>query len=166
MADSRNYIILLGTNTGDRLMALKTAEERIQREIGPVVVSSAIYETAPWGKTDQHSFLNKVISGYTKLDPVHVVRASLAIEESMGRKRRVKWEPRTIDIDLLFLDDQVVTADEVTIPHPMLHLRRFTLVPLFDIFPDFRHPVLDKTIAQLLAEVEDTLPVKPFNAIL
>lgn len=157
------YIILLGANTGDRFKSIKTAESFIDAEIGPIDIFSPVYETAPWGKTDQHAFLNRVVSGLTASDPAEIVSKSLAIEEKMGRKRMIKWEPRIIDIDLLFMDDQVLNSALVTVPHPMLHLRRFTLVPLFDIFPEFRHPVSGKTVRQLLEEVEDPLTVQPFT---
>ena len=161
--ETGRYIILLGTNLGNRLEALKTAEKLISEEIGPVEISSQVYETAAWGNTDQSAFLNKVISGKSGLKPDEVVSRALLIEEQMGRVRKEKWEPRKIDIDLLFFEDQVISTPDLTIPHPRLHLRRFTLAPLSDIFPDFSHPVLGKTISQLLAEVNDPLPVNLFS---
>jgi 2-amino-4-hydroxy-6-hydroxymethyldihydropteridine diphosphokinase len=97
------------------------------------------------------------------LTALEVMEAGLAAEKAMGRIREEKWAPRTIDIDLLYLGDQVIDSADLTLPHPMLHLRKFTLVPLCEIFPDFRHPVLGVSNASLLEHLDDTLEVRLFK---
>lgn len=152
-------MLLLGSNLGDREANLAIAREAIGQRIGAVDRESSLYETAAWGKTDQGAFLNQVVSGMTSLSATGLLTEILSIETSMGRVRQVKWSPRVIDIDILFLDDQCIELPDLTIPHPMLHLRRFTLVPLCEIFPDFRHPVFGKPLSALLESLEDPLEV-------
>jgi 2-amino-4-hydroxy-6-hydroxymethyldihydropteridine diphosphokinase len=159
----RRFIFLLGSNVGDRPAKLAAAQAGIDRLVGPIDSISQVYETAAWGKTDQAAFLNQVVSGWTGMDPHAAMQAALEVETGMGRVRSRKWEPRTIDIDLLFMDDLVVESEQLVLPHPMLHLRKFTLVPLCDIFPDFRHPVLGKPIRELLEGLSDPLEVKPYH---
>ena len=162
MAGQNRYILLTGSNIGDRLLELETARELIGQKIGVVDSSSSVFETAAWGNTDQGAFLNQIVSGTTTQSALEVMRQALSIEKEMGRFREKKWAPRTIDIDLLFLDDQVVTSEELTLPHPLLHQRKFTLVPLCEIFPDFRHPVLNLSMTELLAGLSDPLAVRIF----
>lgn len=152
-------MLLLGSNLGDREVHLREARAHIHRQLGEMDGVSSIYETAAWGKTDQGAFLNQVVSGMTSLTATALLTEILSIETQMGRIRHAKWSPRIIDIDILFLDDQLVDLPELTVPHPMLHLRRFTLVPLCEIFPDFRHPVLNLSLAELLHEMKDPLEV-------
>lgn len=158
------FFILLGSNVGQREEYLQGAIAGIGRQIGGVDTISSIYETDAWGKMDQPAFLNQVVSGYSELPAMEIMRIALKIEESLGRKREQKWEPRTIDIDLLFLDDQVVDDSQLKLPHPMLHLRKFTLVPLCEIFPEFRHPILRKSLSSLLADLRDPLEVRVFHS--
>jgi 2-amino-4-hydroxy-6-hydroxymethyldihydropteridine diphosphokinase len=160
------YIILLGSNVGDRMEELRLATEQISECIGVPDALSSVYETAAWGKTDQGPFLNCVVSGLTILDAFSVLKEALTAERKRGRIRGEKWSPRVIDIDLLFLGEQCMDSPELVLPHPMLHLRRFTLVPLCEIFPEFRHPVLGRTIRELLDTVEDPLPVHLHHATL
>ncbi|MFM7216947.1 MAG: 2-amino-4-hydroxy-6-hydroxymethyldihydropteridine diphosphokinase [Bacteroidota bacterium] len=159
----QRFIFLLGSNVGDRPAQLAAAQEGLVRLVGPIDKQSSIYETAAWGKTDQDPFLNQIVSGTTLLDPESVMKAALQVETEMGRTRSRKWEPRTIDIDLLFLEQVVMHSDLLVLPHPMLHQRKFTLAPLCDIFPEFRHPVLGKTMKELLEELSDPLEVKPYR---
>ncbi len=154
--------LLLGANLGDRAVTFHQAISLIAERIGPVIQQSGLYETAPWGVTAQPAFLNQVLAIETRLEPEAVLTQTQAIEQELGRVRLEKWGARLIDIDLLYFDQLVLQTDRLTIPHPYLHQRRFTLVPLVEIASDFVHPVLTKTNAMLLAECEDEGEVAPF----
>lgn len=131
--------IALGANLGDRVNALREATRRIAGLPGTTILArSAIYETPPWGKTDQAPFANAVISIRTSLDPVPLLYACLGIEAAMGRVRRERWGPRLIDIDLLTHGTTHMKSDRLTLPHPALAERAFVLVPLLEIAPEFR----------------------------
>ena len=155
--------LLLGANLGDRMLTLKWAADQIAERVGTVLRQSALYETAPWGVTDQPAFLNQVLLVETTLPPETVLAQTQAIEKELGRTRREKWEARTIDIDLLYYGQFVLQTDTLTLPHPYLHQRRFTLVPLAEVAPGFRHPVLRKTTLELLAECEDESEVALYS---
>ncbi len=148
---------LLGGNLGDRLNTLKKALCLLAEEVGEVRQYSSIYETEPWGKLDQPIFLNQTACLVTDRDPHDIMKAIRNIEQTLKRRRYEKWGSRTIDIDILFYGKQVIEDKELTIPHPALHKRNFTLVPLNEIASDFVHPVLNKTVARLTAESPDTL---------
>lgn len=147
--------LLLGANLGDRVQTLRRATNFIAERVGKVVRQSGLYETAPWGVADQPVFLNQVLAVQTKLKPETVLAQTQAIEQDLGRVREEKWGARIIDIDMLYYDDLVWQSEALTIPHPYLHQRRFTLVPLAEIAPAFVHPVFGKTTVALLAECED-----------
>lgn len=159
----RSLLILLGANLGDRVNTLQRAADLMAERVGPVVRRSGLYETAPWGVTDQPSFLNQVLAVETGLEPAALLAQSQAIEEELGRIRHEKWGARVIDIDILYYDQLILRTETLTIPHPYLHQRRFTLVPLAEISPDFVHPVLKKTTLELLGEVSDEGTVTPYN---
>ncbi|GAB3930191.1 2-amino-4-hydroxy-6-hydroxymethyldihydropteridine diphosphokinase [Larkinella terrae] len=147
--------LLLGANLGDREATLQRALEAIQVDLGPVLQQSALYETAAWGVTDQPAFLNQVLKVLSVFPAEEMLEKTQAIENRLGRVRREKWGSRVIDIDLLYVDETVLNSETLTVPHPFLHERRFTLVPLAEIAPEFVHPVFHKTNRQLLAECPD-----------
>jgi len=150
----------LGSNEGDREITLEKALVRIEQECGLILQQSSVYETAAWGLHDQPDFLNMAIRIETSMDAEALLREIQGIEAELHRERIVKWGQRTIDIDILFYDNYIIATDTLTIPHPMLKLRRFVLVPLAEIAPEFEYPLSGKSIKELLEECPDTLEVK------
>ncbi|OKL40218.1 2-amino-4-hydroxy-6-hydroxymethyldihydropteridine diphosphokinase [Pontibacter flavimaris] len=155
--------LLLGGNLGERTLYLQQARESINQQVGTLARSSKVYETAAWGKTDQPSFLNQVLEVQTALTPEEVLQRINQIEQELGRVRHEHWGARIIDIDILFYDNLVQQTQRLTIPHPQLHLRRFTLLPLAELASELVHPVLGKSINQLLQECPDELEVWAFE---
>ena len=151
--------LLLGSNLGESRKYILDAIGYIENQVGEVIAQSSLYQTASWGKRDQPDFINQVVQVKTKLDPQQLLENILVIEKKLGRERSEKWGSRTIDIDLLFFGDQIVNADNLVVPHPYLHQRRFTLMPLMEINPNLVHPVLKETIHQLNAKLDDNLSV-------
>lgn len=154
--------LLLGTNLGKRDINLSMARGHIGEKIGTILYSSKIYETAAWGKEDQPDFLNQVIMLNTYLDPYSLLEELQKIEAIIGRQRKVKWGERIIDLDILFYEKEVINDERLTIPHADIPFRRFTLLPLQEIAAKLVHPVLHKTIDQLLAKCADHLEVWPY----
>ncbi|MGB1241683.1 MAG: 2-amino-4-hydroxy-6-hydroxymethyldihydropteridine diphosphokinase [Chitinophagales bacterium] len=152
--------LLIGGNLEARFLNLKKARILIGQKIGEVLQVSSIYETSAWGVEDQPDFLNQVVMVLTTLEPLDLLATIHLIEEELERKRIQKWGARTMDIDILFYENQIIETPNLTIPHARLHLRRFTLVPLCELFPDFVHPVLQKNLLNLLLDCEDVLAVK------
>jgi 2-amino-4-hydroxy-6-hydroxymethyldihydropteridine diphosphokinase len=142
---------------GDRLANLEMAKLAIYQEIGPILLSSSMYETAAWGKEDQPAFLNQALLIETNLIAHDLMMALLAIEKNMGRIRQEHLGPRTIDLDIIFFNDQIIDSANLTIPHPQMQKRNFVLTPLKEIAPNFIHPILKKSITQLLTDCEDPL---------
>lgn len=151
--------ILMGGNVGNRLQHLKTALELISIRCGSIVRTSSVYQTAPWGNPDQQDFLNQAILLQTELHPQELMKQLLMVEQRMGRIRDVKYGERNIDLDILFYNDEIINERHLTIPHPQIPNRRFVLVPMAELNPGFVHPVLHKTIAELLETCPDDLPV-------
>lgn len=147
--------LLLGTNEGERQTNLAKAIELINKWAGKVIAQSSVYETAPWGKTDQASFLNMAISIETDLPPLVLLEHLKDIEKQVGRVSTEKWGPRVIDIDILFYGDEVVQVPELQVPHPYLPVRRFALLPMAQIAGGLVHPVLRRTVSELLEECPD-----------
>ena len=157
--------LLTGSNEGDRVAWLQQAMEMIQADCGKIIQQSAIYQTAAWGIEDQPDFLNMALCIETDLPPVELLQAINKIESALGRQRTLKWGQRTLDIDILFYNNDIINLPQLIIPHPHIEKRRFALVPLNEIVPHLLHPISHKTITQLLDECEDTLEaVKLTNA--
>ena len=141
----------LGSNVGDRQANLAEAIRRLP-ELGAVKQASALYETEPVEvQTSQPWFLNCAVSLETELSPVDFLNRMLAVEQAMGRRRTEPKGPRTIDIDIVLFGDAVLDTPDLTVPHPAMQCRRFVLEPLAEIEPEARHPVLKRTVRELLA---------------
>jgi len=151
----------LGSNLDDREANLREAVRRLTAAGVRVLTLSPVYETAPVGYRDQPDFLNAVCRAETDLSPHDLLCVAQDIEATMGRRPSFRNAPRPIDIDILFYDDRVLDTPGLVIPHPRLAERAFVLMPLADVAPDLRHPVLGCTVATLLADV-DRCGIRPY----
>lgn len=148
--------IALGSNMGDREKNLKEALKYIaELPETKIIKSSAIYETEPVGEPKQRPFYNAVVKMETSLDPERLLQKLQEVEKAFGRVHKQKWGPRTLDLDILLYDQQIIATDKLTIPHPLMAERAFVLEPLAEIDPEAYHPVLEKTAAELLREFMD-----------
>lgn len=165
MNDSETVFVLVGSNVGDREMLVNQAVMRVADICGKVVAKSAVYESEPWGFKCEQWFLNQVVKIETMLGPDELMKRLLAIELELGRDRVTPHEgyaSRTMDLDILYFGSQIIETEYVTAPHPRLHQRRFALMPLCDVAPDFVHPKLKKSNAELLEFCKDDSLVKKF----
>lgn len=150
--------ILLGSNMGNREELLNDAIVMIESRCGKVVLKSSLYESEPWGFDADVYFLNQAIAIESVLSPHDLLKELLTIEAELGRKRKenhIGYESRPIDLDIIYYDDIINNDEDLILPHPRLHLRRFVLMPLCEIAPDFVHPVLKETNLSLLEKCED-----------
>ena len=154
--------LLLGGNIGNRQQKILQAIDLIKKKIGKIIRQSRLYQTAAWGKTDQPDFLNQVIIIETSLTAEKIMQAIIAIEKKLGRVRSIKNAARAIDIDILFFNKEIIQQKNLLVPHPEIQNRRFVLVPLNQLSPNFKHPLLQKTIHELLKICPDKLDVKKF----
>ena len=158
--------ISIGSNLGDRLRNCQEAVSLLARTEGvSLQVISRPYLTQPQEKVDQPDFINLVAGVSCSLSPQRLLEELLRIESLLGRERRERFGPRTIDLDLLIMDNLVLDTPTLTLPHPRMHLRRFVLVPLCELEPGLRHPILGKTVEELLRELgEEGQRVEPWAA--
>lgn len=154
--------ILLGSNLNNRSNFLKEAIVDIEEKCGSVFLQSSVYETQAWGVDNQPNYLNQVIAIYTLQSPQKLLEALLLIERKLGRIRTGFMNARTIDLDVLFFDDEIIKSESLEIPHPRLHLRKFVLTPLNEIAPNLIHPIYKQSINDLLINCLDSLDVKKF----
>lgn len=158
--------LCLGGNIGDRESAIYQALFEISQKVGEITAQSKVYETEAWGVENQQAYLNQCIEVKTLLSADELITTLLSIEQYLGRIRSVNgiYEPRTIDIDILFYNQDIINNEQLTIPHPRLQLRKFVLIPLNEICSTYLHPLLNKTIFNLLSHCEDQSEVKLFKS--
>jgi len=156
-------VLHTGTNIENRFAHLQKANFNLELIVGKIIKESKIYETAAWGNEDQNDFLNQALLIETPLSARRVMHEILALEYKMGRNRGLKWQPRVIDIDIIFYDNDVIEKKSLTVPHEHMHNRRFVLKPLMDIIPNFIHPNFKKSIADLLQACKDPLAVNQWE---
>jgi 2-amino-4-hydroxy-6-hydroxymethyldihydropteridine diphosphokinase len=154
--------IALGSNMGDKMATCQQALEYLRKN-GRITHVSSFYRTEPVGYPDQEDFVNAVVEMETDLSPLALLAACHVIEDSLGRNRLVHWGPRTIDLDILLYGDKIIDTAELTIPHPLMTSRGFVLVPLCEIAPQALHPVLMKTVDQLLRKLRDPHQISRYN---
>ncbi len=149
-----HYYILLGSNIGNS----KAYIEKAKFLLGSILCidkQSSLYKTAPWGETNQDYFLNQVLQLSSDIEPRELMSRIEGLESLLGKQKTSKYGPRTIDIDILLYGDNIISENNLYVPHPRMHKRAFTLIPLNEIAPDVYHPQLNKTIKELLAECQD-----------
>lgn len=154
--------LIIGSNLNDRLDYMSRAVSSLERHIGKLVAKSSVYVSPPWGYNSSNEYYNQVLLFETILSPDHVLDFCLRIESSLGRKRgdASTYQDRTIDIDILYYDDEVSTDSHLELPHPRMHLRKFCLMPLYEVNPDWIHPVLRKDLIYLIDHCEDNSELK------
>ena len=156
--------LIFGGNQGDRKALLDEAIKEMST-IGKIEIRSSLYETAPWGFESENPFYNQIVVYNTELTPEEVLDQCQATEQQLGRVRTgTQFTSRTMDIDILFCDSQIINTPRLTVPHPRMAQRNFVLCPLNEIMPDFIHPVLGKKISELLLESPDTLKTEIIEA--
>lgn len=154
--------LLLGSNLGDRVAILREAVEQLSVLAGTVEKVSGLYETAAWGLEEQPAFLNQAVQLHTLLSAEQLLDACQRVEQLAGRERLVRWGARTLDVDILLYDAEVLQTERLSVPHPRLPERRFALVPLAEIAPSVIHPALGQSVGELLAVCPDPLSVGLF----
>ncbi|PBQ34480.1 2-amino-4-hydroxy-6-hydroxymethyldihydropteridine diphosphokinase [Sphingobacteriaceae bacterium] len=162
-----NVVFLgLGGNIGNRMENLVNAREALSKKCGTIVKVSGVYETEAWGSNSKNNYLNQVVKMETSLTVQELLERILSVESELGRVRTEKQNSdRTMDIDILFYNSEIINLDHLHIPHPRLHLRKFVLIPLCDIEADYIHPLLKKTLIELLKNCEDKLKVSAVGSV-
>lgn len=160
--DNTMHVYLsLGGNLGNTQEIFEACYPMIENKVGLILQKSSCYRTAAWGLQDQADFVNQVILLESALLPEDILVAIQAIEKDFGRERKITWGPRTLDLDILFVDQQIIQTANLHVPHPHIPNRKFILIPMQEIAADYEHPVLHKSIAELLLETKDTSAVTP-----
>ncbi len=159
MASRRSVYLLLGSNLQNPKKQLVRAKAMIEHMIARIIKSSGVFKSEAWGLTDQPAFYNEVIKLHTTRSADTLLRIIKSIESTMGRVSLVKWGPRLIDIDILFLGNEIIHSRKLIIPHPRIKERRFTLLPMTVISPGLKHPVYGKSMIKMLDECSDPLKV-------
>jgi 2-amino-4-hydroxy-6-hydroxymethyldihydropteridine diphosphokinase len=154
-----HVFLSLGGNLGNTQEIFEQCYPMIENKVGPILEQSSLYRTAAWGLTDQADFINQVILLETNLHPEDILTEIQAIEKELGRERTITWGPRTLDLDILFIDQQIIQTNDLRVPHPHIQDRKFILIPLQEIAGEYVHPVCKKTMLQLLQETNDTTAV-------
>ena len=155
MTKLHRAIIMLGGNVGDTVCVFESAVRTLELNQNQLVSASSIYRTKPWGYFNQKDFLNQLLVLDSSMELSEFHDCCLSIELLHGKNKEFENGPRSLDIDILFFDSTIVQNEKLTIPHPRMHQRRFNLVPVCELLPDFIHPVLNKKMLELLAECED-----------
>ena len=146
----------IGSNLGDKVGRCERAiAEIVKADQNKLLAKSSFFKTKPLGYVDQDWFINGVIKIETELEPLQLLRALKRIESQLGRQETIRWGPRTIDLDILFFDDKEIRTEELQIPHPLIQERQFILVPLAEIDRSLIHPVLKKSIGELLGDIKE-----------
>jgi len=155
--------LLIGSNEGDRLSQLKTARILLQEMAGEISLYSSIYETASWGVEDLPPHLNQALLLKTTYAPFDLLEVIHVIENKLGRQRQRKWGLRSMDIDIIYYENQVINTPQLIIPHALMQERNFVLAPLTEIAPEMIHPVFLKTNQQLFKESKDKLKIRKIS---
>jgi 2-amino-4-hydroxy-6-hydroxymethyldihydropteridine diphosphokinase len=156
----KHVFLSLGGNLGNTQEIFERTYPMIENKVGPILQKSSLYQTAAWGFTDQADFINQVILLQTSLKPHEILNEIQAIEKEQGRERLITWGPRTLDLDILFIDQEIIQESDLQVPHPHIQDRKFILIPLHEIAADWIHPVFKKSAKELLIETKDTSAVE------
>jgi 2-amino-4-hydroxy-6-hydroxymethyldihydropteridine diphosphokinase len=158
-------IIMSGSNLGNREQNLLAAKQLIEKLTGTVIKASVLYQSEPWNLEGEPEFLNQALLMETTLPAIELMKTLHSIENQLGRVRGTTSASRTLDLDLIFFSDLVINERDLTIPHPRMHLRRFNLLPINEIAPSWKHPVLKLEIQELLRKCTDPLAVSKYNQL-
>ena len=156
-------VLIIGGNLGDRLGLIRQARISLGKLFGAERLVSSIFETQAWGGRSKGNYLNQVLVYETAISPEGVLGLIQDIENSLERKREVKWGDRTMDIDILYYGDKVIQSGKLSVPHPYIQDRRFVLVPLTEVMPDFLHPTLLLSQLELLENCSDVSEVRCYE---
>jgi 2-amino-4-hydroxy-6-hydroxymethyldihydropteridine diphosphokinase len=154
-----HVFLSLGGNLGNTQEIFEACYPMIENKVGVILQQSSLYRTAAWGLQDQADFTNQVILVETTLNPHTILTEIQAIEKALGRERTITWGPRTLDLDILFIDQQIIQTTDLQVPHPHIQDRKFVLIPMEEIAGNFKHPVFKKSMIELLQETTDETAV-------